>query len=152
MATAEQLSQSYRGDPAIPPFDDTRPVFLFDGICVLCSTGVSFLMRHDRQGKIALASAQSTLGRAVYGHYGIAIDASYLLVADGRAYAKTDGFFRVAKELGGLWRAAEIARIIPRPIRDWLYDRLAANRYRLFGKSEYCALLTPEQQARLIDR
>ena len=152
MATTEQLSQTYRNDPQVPPFDESRPVFLFDGICVLCSTGVSFLMRRDRHGKVALASAQSALGRAIFGHYGIAIDTSYLLVADGRAYAKTDGFIRVAKELGGLWRATEIIRVIPRPIRDWFYDRLAANRYRLFGKSEYCQLLTPEQRARLIDR
>ena len=152
MAGGERLSQAYRSNPEIPAFDESRPLFLFDGICVLCSTGVSFLMRHDRRARIALASAQSTLGRALYGHYGIAIDASYLLIADGHAYAKTDGFIRVAKELGGIWRVAELMRIIPKPIRDWLYDRLAANRYRLFGKSEYCELLTPEQRQRLIDR
>jgi predicted DCC family thiol-disulfide oxidoreductase YuxK len=152
VVAAGRLSQSYRGSPQIPPFDESRPLFLFDGICVLCSTGVSFLMRHDRRAKIALASAQSDLGRALYGHYGMAIDASYLLIADGRAYAKTNGFIRVARELGGLWRAAELLRIIPRPWRDWLYDKLATNRYRLFGKSEYCELLTPEQQSRLIDR
>ena len=152
MPTDSRLGQGYRGDPAIPPFDEARPLFLFDGICVLCSTGVSFLMRHDRQAKIALASAQSSLGRALYAHYGLAIDASYLLIADGRAYAKTDGFIRVGKELGGVWRVAELLRLVPRPIRDWLYDKLAANRYRLFGKSQYCEILTPEQQARLIDR
>ncbi|HKX92853.1 MAG TPA: DCC1-like thiol-disulfide oxidoreductase family protein [Sphingomicrobium sp.] len=152
MGDVVELSESYRGDPKIPPFDESRPLFLFDGICVLCSTGVSFLMRHDRRGKIALASAQSPLGRALYAHYGLKIDASYLMVADGRAYAKTDGFIRVGKELGGIWRAADLLRLIPRPLRDWLYDRLAANRYRLFGKSSYCGLLTPDQRARLIDR
>jgi predicted DCC family thiol-disulfide oxidoreductase YuxK len=152
VAARDQLSRSYRHDPNIPPFDESRPVFLFDGICVLCSTGVSFLMRHDRRAKIALASAQSNLGRALYAHYDLRIDASYLLIADGRAYAKTDGFIRVGKELGGVWRSAELMRIIPRRVRDWLYDKLAANRYRLFGKSEYCALLTPAQRGRLIDR
>ena len=119
---------------------------------MLCSTGVSFVMRHDRRRKIALASAQSNLGRALYGHYRMQLDASYLLIADGRAYIKTAGFIRVARELGGLWRIAELLRIIPGPIRDWLYDKLAANRYRLFGKSEYCALLTAEQRERLMDR
>ena len=152
MAAADRFAESYRGDPEVPAFDETRPLFLFDGVCVLCSTGVAFLMRHDGAGRIALASAQSRLGRALYGHYGLKIDASYMLIADGRAYVKCDGFVRVARELGGFWRIAELLRIIPRPIRDWLYDRLAANRYRLFGKSEYCAILTPEQRARLIDR
>ena len=152
MADRDRLSQSYRGDREIPSFDESRPLFLFDGICVLCSTGVSFLMRHDRQAKIALASAQSPLGRALYAHYGLEIDSSYLLIADGRAYTKCDGFIRVGRQLGGVWRIAELLRLVPRPIRDWLYDRLAANRYRLFGTSGYCEILTPGQQQRLIDR
>ena len=80
------------------------------------------------------------------------IDASYLLIADGGAYTKVDGFARVAKEMGGLWRVAELLRIIPRPLRDWLYDKVAANRYSWFGKTDYCQILTPEQRARLIDR
>ena len=113
-------------------------MFLFDGICVLCSTGVSFLMRHDPEGRVALASAQ--------------IDDSDLLIADGRAYTKADGWVRVAREMGGLWRVADLLRLIPRPLRDWLYDKLAANRYRLFGKTGYCELLTPAQRERMIDR
>ena len=127
-------------------------MFLFDGVCVLCSTGVAFLMKHDTEGRVALASAQSGLGRALFGHYALEIDESYLLIADGRSYTKVDGWVRVAKEMGGIWRIAELMRLIPRPIRDWLYDKLAANRYRLFGQTGYCELLTPEQRARMIDR
>jgi predicted DCC family thiol-disulfide oxidoreductase YuxK len=143
---------SYRDNPGIPPFDDSRPLFLFDGICVLCSTGVAYLMRHDKQGRIALASAQSKLGGALFGHYGMQIDDSYLLIADGRAYTKVDGWVRVAREMGGIWRIAELMLLVPRPIRDWLYDKLASNRYRLFGQTGYCELLTPEQRERMIDR
>ena len=128
MIAADKSPTSYRDNPEVPPFDESRPLFLFDGVCALCSTGVAFLMRHDRHERIALASAQSTLGRALYAHFGMQIDASYLLIADGGAYTKVDGFARVAKEMGGLWRVAELLRIIPRPLRDWLYDKVAANR------------------------
>lgn len=152
MANGKPDPTSYRDNPAIPPFDDSRPLFLFDGICVLCSTGAAFLMRHDKEGRVALASAQSKLGRALYAHYGMRIDDSYLLIADGRAWTKVDGWVRVAREMGGLWRVAELMRIIPGPIRNWLYDKLAANRYRLFGQTGYCELLTPEQRKRMIDR
>jgi predicted DCC family thiol-disulfide oxidoreductase YuxK len=127
-------------------------LFLFDGVCVLCSTGVAFLMRHDKEGRVALASAQSGLGRTLYARHGMEIDDSYLLIADGRAWTKVDGWVRVAREMGGIWRIAEAMLLVPRPIRDWLYDKLAANRYRLFGKTGYCEILTPEQRTRLVDR
>ena len=152
MANGKPDPTSYRDNPAIPPFDDSRPLFLFDGICVLCSTGAAFLMRHDKEGRVALASAQSKLGRALYAHYGMRIDDSYLLIADGRAWTKVDGWVRVAREMGGLWRVAELMRIIPCSVRNWLYDKLAANRYRLLGQTGYCELLTPEQRKRMIDR
>jgi predicted DCC family thiol-disulfide oxidoreductase YuxK len=142
---------SYVDDSNVPAFDATRPLFVFDGGCVLCSTGAAFLMRHDRNGRVALASAQSPLGTALYRHYGMEIDASYLLLIDGQAYTKSDGYFRLVGTLGGVWRLLELARIIPRPVRDWVYDRVAVNRYRWFGKAAYCSLLTKEQRKRLID-
>jgi predicted DCC family thiol-disulfide oxidoreductase YuxK len=125
-------------------------LFVFDGVCVLCSTGASFLMRHDREGRIQLASAQSELGSANYGKLGKPIDESYLLIDAEGWHAKSDGYFQLARILGGWWRLAEVFRIIPRPIPDWLYDRVAANRYRWFGKADHCALLTDEQRNRLI--
>ena len=109
-------------------------------------------MRHDKQGRIAIASAQSGLGRALFAQNGMEIDDSYLLIADGRAWTKVDGWVRVAREMGGLWRVAEVMLLVPRPIRDWLYDKLAANRYRWFGKTGYCEILTSEQRKRLVDR
>lgn len=137
--------------PDAPILRRDRPLFVFDGICVLCSTGASFLMRHDPQGRLQFASAQSALGSAIYRRLGKSIDESYLLIDAEGCHAKSDGYFQLAKILGGWWRLALIFRIIPRPIRDWLYDRVAANRYRWFGKAEYCALLTDEQRARLVE-
>ena len=151
MPQLRKAARSYREDANVRAFDDDRPLFLFDGICVLCSSGVGFLMRHDRLGRIRFASAQSKLGTALYAHYGMPIDESYLLIADGQGFTKSDGYFRLLKELGGAWPLLHVLRLIPRFLRDWIYDRVAANRYKWFGKTAYCTLLTPQQRTRLID-
>jgi predicted DCC family thiol-disulfide oxidoreductase YuxK len=127
-----------------------HPIFVFDGYCVLCSTGASFVMRHDPRGKVRFLSAQSSLGQAVYAHFALPLDASYLLITPEGTFTKTTGYFNLADILGGWFRLGKVFRLVPRPIRDFVYDWVATNRYRLFGKSEQCALLTPDQQARLV--
>jgi predicted DCC family thiol-disulfide oxidoreductase YuxK len=132
------------------PLRRDRPLFIFDGVCVLCSTGVGWLMRHDRRGRMQFLSAQSELGRAIYDHLGMKLGDSYVLIDADGWHTKTDGFFRVADALGGPWRLGKVFALVPRPIRDWFYDRLANNRYRLFGTSEHCALLKPDERGRLV--
>ncbi len=141
---------SYRADPQVPPFDDGRPLFVFDGTCVLCSGGASWIMRHDPTARIAFTPAQGAIGQALYRHYGLAIDDTYLFLAEGRAYGLSEGYFRVARVLGGPWRLAAVLRLIPRALRDALYRLIARNRYRWFGSAEHCALLTAEQRSRLL--
>src|SRR5689334_19912281 len=97
-----------------------KPLFVFDGHCVLCSTGASFIMKHDRNGCVEFASAQSELGSAIYGKLGLPIDESYLLIDAAGCHTKSDGYLRLARILGGWWRLTVIAKIAPRPIRDWL--------------------------------
>lgn len=150
MPEIERPAFSWRADPRVPDFDDSRPLFVFDGVCVLCSGGTAFVMRHDDEGRVLMASAQSPLGRALYGHFGIALDDSYLFLRQGRAFTKTAGYLQLFAALGGWWRLLRAARVLPEPWLDWAYDRLAANRYRWFGKTEMCRLLTPEQRQRLI--
>src|SRR5437867_12650875 len=127
-----------------------RPLFVFDGHCVLCSTGAAFIMRHDREGAVQFASAQSDLGGALYRKFGLPIDDSYLLIDTTGCHIKSDGYFQLAKILGGRWRLALVGKLVPRPVRDWLYDRIAENRYRWFGRTDQCALLTPEQRDCLV--
>lgn len=146
---ADRPAYSYKDDSAVPDFPDA-PLFVFDGVCVLCSGGAAFIMRRDRERRVNMASAQSPLGRALYAHYGLALDDTYLFVRDGRAFVKSAGYLELFAVLGGRWRLLRAARILPERFRDWLYDILARNRYRWFGKADYCALLTPEQRERLI--
>jgi predicted DCC family thiol-disulfide oxidoreductase YuxK len=101
-------------------------------------------------GKVNFASMQSPLGQALYRHFGVPPDDSYLFVSGGRAYTASRGYLEMCKVLGGAWHAARIAAIFPERLRDWVYAAVARNRYRWFGKAEYCGLLTPEQRARLL--
>ena len=136
--------------PDTPILLRDHPLFVFDGHCVLCSGGASFVMRHDPGGRIQFASAQSDLGQRLYAACGLPIDDSYLLIDAQGWHIKSDGYFAVAKHLGGWWRLALIFRLIPRRLRDRVYDKVALNRYRWFGRTEYCALLAPDQQGLLV--
>jgi predicted DCC family thiol-disulfide oxidoreductase YuxK len=141
---------SYREDLAVSAFDDSKALFVFDGICVLCSGGASWIMQHDKKALVNFTPAQEALGQALYSHYGIEMDESYLLIADGRAYTASRGYLELCRILGGSWYILCIAAIIPEYIRDWTYARIARNRYRWFGKADYCGLLTQEQRKRLL--
>ena len=142
---------SYRDDPDVPEFDDSRPLFIFDHFCVLCSGGASFIMRFDKKGKVAFTSAQEPLGQALCDHYGLDWDESYLFIRNGQPFIKSTGYFEVARALGGIWRVGLIFQIIPQALRDRIYDLVARNRYKWFGKTDVaCKLLTEDQRRRLL--
>lgn len=141
---------AYRDNPHVPVFDDSRALFVFDGVCVLCSGGAAFLMRHDRRARVNLTPARSVLGQALYAHYGVDWDTTYLLVEGGRAYTASAGYLRLCAVLGGWWHVLRIVAFVPARWRDAAYAIVARNRYRWFGTADHCALLTPEQRTRLL--
>lgn len=141
---------SHRNDPMVPDFDDGKALFVFDGICVLCSGGASWIMRHDSKALVNFTPAQEALGQALFAHYGIEMDESYLLIADGRAYTASRGYLELCRILGGWWSAFRISAVIPERLRDWLYALIARNRYNWFGKANFCALLSKEQRERML--
>ena len=142
---------SYRHDPSVPAFPDDKPVFVFDGVCVLCSSGAAWLMRHDKKQVFRLAPAQSSLGTALYAHYRIDMDATYLLISNGRPYSKSSGYLHMCRIVGGWWRLFLVFGLIPRAARDWAYDLIARNRYRWFGKVEYCQLIPEDLKHTMLD-
>jgi predicted DCC family thiol-disulfide oxidoreductase YuxK len=133
-------SYSYRDDPSVPKFPDDKPLIVFDGVCVLCNGFARFVAKRDSANRFRFAEAQSPLGGALFRHYGLDdIDfETNLLVQDGRASGRMEAFARILAQLGGPWPAAKIVLALPRPARDWLYDRIAKNRYRIFGRYETC--------------
>lgn len=142
---------SYRADPAVPDFPDDRPLVLFDGDCALCSGSARKILKHDRAGVFRLAPTQSPLGRALLVHYGVDPDDPYtmLLIQDGLARERSDGVMTIAAQLPLPWRLAVLGRIVPRIVRDTLYD-LIARRRRRFPGATWCAL--PPQGVDLTDR
>jgi predicted DCC family thiol-disulfide oxidoreductase YuxK len=147
-----QPAYSYRDDPAVPAFADDKPVIIFDGHCVFCSAWARFVLRVDRRGVYRLLPAQSQLGRALYRHYGLDPEnyETNILVQDGRAWFKADGSIRMAVGLGFPWSAAAVFRLLPERWREGLYDLVARNRLRIFGRSDVCYLPRPEYRDRFL--
>lgn len=133
--------------------DLRKPLIVFDGVCHLCTGFVQFVIRHDRQGLFRFLPAQSPRGTALYARLGLRTGDwdSNLLVIDGRVYTELDAFIEIARRFGGIWRLAPILYGIPRGMRDWLYNRIARNRYAWFGKRDRCYLPTPELAERFLD-
>lgn len=150
MSAMNGLQQwSYRTDSAVPAFPDDRPLMVFDGHCVLCSGGARFLLRIDRRNIFRLMAAQSPLGQALYAHYGLSYDDSFILIADGRAWFKSEAAIRLAERLGWPWAWARVLRLLPLRLRDALYDLVARNRLWL-GRREVCFAPTPADRERFL--
>jgi predicted DCC family thiol-disulfide oxidoreductase YuxK len=128
------------------------PVLVFDGVCVLCSRWVHFILRHDRGGRIRLAPMQSQAGRELLASYGLDPDdpLSLLYVVGGSGHQDSEAILRVVASFGGMWRAVALLRVIPCFVRDPLYRWLARNRYRWFGRTDRCLVPTPEQAERFL--
>jgi predicted DCC family thiol-disulfide oxidoreductase YuxK len=133
-------------------FDESRPLIVFDGVCVLCSGFVRMVVRLDRQSRFRFATAQSPFGEALFRKHGLRTDSyeTNLVLIDGVAFTRLDSFVAVMAELGWPWRAAKALLLLPRPLRDWLYDRIAKNRYALFGRKDSCDIPSAEMRERFL--
>ncbi|MEX0800517.1 MAG: thiol-disulfide oxidoreductase DCC family protein [Dehalococcoidia bacterium] len=130
-----------------------RAIVLFDGVCNLCNASLDFILRHDSRGYFRFASLQSDAGRRLAREHGLdpeRID-TVVLVEDGKAYLRSKAALRIARRLSGPYNAAYMLIAVPRPVRDFVYDRVARSRYRWFGKRDTCRAPTPEERDRLLD-
>ncbi|MDP9126635.1 MAG: DCC1-like thiol-disulfide oxidoreductase family protein [Pseudomonadota bacterium] len=150
MTISGKRPYSYRDDPAIPAFPDDKPLFIFDGVCVLCSGLVLRLIRSGKGDRFRFASAQSPLGKALYQHFGAVMDETYLLIDQGQAYEKSAGYLRTTEKLGGWWLALKVLYLVPRTWRDWVYDIVARHRYKWFGRTGYCAIIPASYKDKLL--
>ena len=130
-----------------------KKVILFDGVCNLCNGAIQFVIKRDNQDKFRYAALQSEIGEGLIRERGIdttKVD-SIILIEPGVAYyTKSDAALRIGQDFGGLWKALTIFTWIPRPIRDGIYDLIARNRYRWFGRKDQCMIPTPELQAKFL--
>jgi predicted DCC family thiol-disulfide oxidoreductase YuxK len=127
-------------------------VVLFDGVCNLCNGAVRFLLAHDPRGELRFAALQSDTGRAILTWAGLPTDhhETMLFLEEGKLYTKSTAVLRLARHLAWPWRWLAGALLVPQPLRDWCYDRVAGNRYLLFGRREECLVPTPELRRRFL--
>lgn len=136
---------SYRTDLRVPRFDDRYPIVVMDGECALCTGAARTIARMDKEGEFRICPVQSDLGSGLLQHYGLNPDdpSTWLYLEDGVAHGSMDGVIRAGKRLGGIGRGLVVLLILPKPMRDWIYNMIARNRIRVFGRADMCA--TPDE-------
>lgn len=144
---------SYRDDPAVPAFDDASPIVIFDGLCVLCSSGVQWMMRHDPSGSSRFAVIQDPLPRALYRHYGLDPEVfdTFMVLSNGVPYTRWAGALAAARTMPQPWRGLAIAgRLIPDAVGDRFYDWVQRNRFKWFGTRDACRRPSEAERARFL--
>jgi predicted DCC family thiol-disulfide oxidoreductase YuxK len=127
----------------------TNPVIFYDGVCALCNSSVQFVIKRDRKKRFRYAALQSDYAQKVLGKE-VSFD-SFVLWHEGKLYRKSTAAFKVLWLLGGFWTLGYVAIIVPSFIRNGVYDWVARNRYKWFGKYDSCPLPTAEQRALFLD-
>jgi predicted DCC family thiol-disulfide oxidoreductase YuxK len=129
-----------------------KPIILFDGVCNLCNKSVQFILKRDKDQKFLFASLQSLYGQKLLQKFNLPADNfnSFILYQDEKIYSCSTGALKMFSQLNG-WRWMKIFWVVPKFIRDAVYNLIAKNRYKWFGKKEECWLPTPELKARFLE-
>lgn len=128
-------------------------IILFDGVCNFCNSTINFLIDRDKKGIFKFAALQSEPGKEILKKHNIITLTDFdsvILEKDGKLYQKSDAALEIARNMDGLWKLLYGFKILPKFIRDFVYDLVAKNRYRLMGKMDACRLPTPELRARFL--
>jgi predicted DCC family thiol-disulfide oxidoreductase YuxK len=133
-------------------------LLLYDGVCGLCSRVLQFVLEHDRRGVFSFAPLQGQTGRAMVRRWGGNPDelTTFYVCADyrtpsARVLARSDAALFIAGAIGWPWKAFGAARVVPKGLRDAVYDLVARTRYQLFGRLDRCLVPAPEVRSRFVE-
>ena len=139
----------------------SNPIVLYDGVCGLCNGLTKFLLRRDRNDRLRFASLQSDFAARILERHGkdnSDLDTVYVVKNYEQPdeqleqlLARSDAILYVLGELGGIWKLSAAAKILPRWLRDKIYNLVARNRYRMFGKYDSCMLPEPKHRRKFLD-
>ena len=126
-------------------------LIVFDATCIFCSSFARFMARYDRKARFKFVTAQSETGRALYRTYELDPDLmeTNIVIVNGRAHVKMAAFRVAMSTIGWPWRLFAVLGLIPQPLSDWLYDRIARNRY-VFGRRK-CVIPSEELRGRIVE-
>jgi predicted DCC family thiol-disulfide oxidoreductase YuxK len=129
-----------------------NPIILFDGVCNFCNGAINFVLKQDKKGIFRFAPLQSEAGQKLLQEYNLSTKEfdSFVLIDNGKVYKKSAASLRVMNKLPWYWKEAQILRIVPTAFRDAIYDFIASNRYKWFGKKEQCMIPTPEMRSKFL--
>jgi predicted DCC family thiol-disulfide oxidoreductase YuxK len=130
----------------------SRRIVVFDGFCNLCNGFVQFILRHEKTEELLFVSLQSESGKKLIYRYNIdPITTDSVVFIDGeKAYIKSKAALKIARYLKFPWNLLYVFAVLPVPFRDWIYDRVAKHRYKLFGKRSSCYIPSPELAGRFL--
>lgn len=154
MRPQQSALYSWRDDPTIPAFDDTRILVVMDAECALCSAAARRIASLDQRDQVRIATSQSPVGKALLRHFDLAPTnpETWLMLSAGRAFGSLDAMTRLFPSLSRRYAPIKALRLLPVALQDWVYARIARNRYALWGHGDMCAMPDPELQRRLVSR
>lgn len=130
----------------------SEKIILFDGVCNLCNSSVNFIIDHDRDNLFKFASLQSDAGQKLLKKFELNTNEfnSIIFVDNGKYFNESSAVLRIVKNFPGLWKALYAFIIVPPFIRDFIYNIIADNRYKWFGKKESCRIPTPDLKSKFL--
>jgi len=135
-------------------FSENKKIILFDGVCNLCNGFVQFVIKHDKEDNFRFASLQSRYGQDIQSYLGINNTEmkSIILYKPKIAYfKKSEAVIEIIKDFGGGYRLLVVFSFFPKIITDLIYDFVAKNRYKWFGKKDQCLIPTKELKSKFLD-
>jgi len=133
--------------------NEDKPIILFDGVCNFCNAGINFIIKQDKKNIFRFAALQSNAGQQLAGQYHLPkknFD-SFILIDKSKVYSRSAAGFKIYGKLPWYWKWTQIFWIVPRFITDAVYDFVARNRYKWFGKKEQCMIPAPDVRNRFLD-
>lgn len=125
-------------------------IVFFDGVCSFCNQSVDFLIKIDKKNRLKFASLQGETAKSKLNQSTLDQIDSIVYYQESKIYTKSKAIIKLLIDIGGIWKVAYLGYIIPNFIRDYLYDLIARNRYKWFGKRETCRLPNEEEREKIL--
>ncbi|MFL0352663.1 thiol-disulfide oxidoreductase DCC family protein [Xanthomarina sp. GH4-25] len=134
--------------------EQNKQLILFDGVCNLCNASVQYVIKHDKNNEFMFAPLQGETGKKIINHYKIdtsKIDSIILYTNTNKIYFKSTAALKIASKLGFPTNLLRVFLIVPAFIRNWVYNYIAKNRYKWYGKQNECMIPTENLKAKFLN-